>query len=88
MRDAAAVVTVADHDPSIVARVVGVAERRVTRAAPGLSGPSALHSAARTHTAAWKTPESSTVPTMVRPSRLTLEAPRPPMKISPVVGIQ
>ena len=57
-------------------------------AAPGVNEPSRRHSAARCQIAAWTPRASAATPTMVLPSRLTLVAARPPMKMTPVVGIQ
>ena len=55
----------------------------------GAMDPSNRHSLARCQMAACsRRCESSAVPTMVLPSRLTADAPTPPMKMSRVVGIQ
>ena len=88
MRDVAAVIAVTDHDPSIAARVGRAAERRATGcgARPERAEQPPLRCAQPDR--GLGDARVDTVPTMVLPSRLTLVAPRPPMKMTPVVGIQ
>ena len=88
MLEGATVLRETDHDPSIAAGASALLRESPQGAAPGRNEPSTFHSAARSQIAAWSMRDSIALPTMVRPSRLTLAATTPPVATAPVVGIQ